>query len=105
MPDSPHEPGKPRGVGAALSLVQGGGVPTPRADDVADRERERGAGSRVSDRPGFSRSSNLPSDSGPRLSGGCVVLRNHGLPDRATAGPALDGEAGAHQNRAGTGAL
>src|SRR2546426_8943087 len=56
MPDSSHEPGTPRGVGAALSLVQGGGVPAPRSDDVADRVHERSAGSRVSDRSGVSRS-------------------------------------------------
>src|SRR5437870_378994 len=99
MPDSSHEPGTPRGVGAALSLVQGGGVPAPRTDDVADRVHERSAGS------GVSHASDLHDDRGPRLPGGGAILRNHGLPDHATTGPAPDGETGAHHHRAGTGAL
>src|SRR5438445_8694331 len=105
MPDSAHEPGTPRGVGAALSLVQGGGVPAPRSDDVADRVHERSAGSRVSDRSGVSHASDLHDDRGPRLPGGGAILRNNGLPDRATTGPAPDGETGAHHHRAGTGAV
>src|SRR5438093_4694970 len=105
MPDSSHEPGTPRGVGAALSVVQGGGVPAPRTDDVADRVHERSAGPRARDRSGVSHASDLLDDGGPRLPRSGAVLRKHGLSDPATTGPAPHGETGAHYHRAGTGAL
>src|SRR2546428_12862692 len=101
MPDSSHEPGTPRGVGAALSLVQGGGVPAPRADDVADRVHDRIAGSRARDRSGVSHASDLHDDLGPCLPRGGAILRNHGLPDPSTTGPAPAGETGAPYHRTG----
>src|SRR5439155_22333125 len=100
-----HGPGTPGSVGWALFLVQGEGVPAPRTYDVADRVHERSAGPRARDRSGVSHARDLHYDGGPLVPGGGAILRNHGLPDRATTGPAPDGETGAHHHRAGTGAL